>query len=398
MPSTRRSSTKQSPATLQTVLNHHGYTDDAKAAIKDTLSVMMKQERNTYACWDYLNAKKTNQASTSLHGHSADVNTKQAKKITVSDRQRVIDWCYDIIDECGLNRETMALAMNLADRFMCTPSAEQAELLLYHRGQYQLLVITALYVSVKINEPTCISSNDFAEVTHNTYTKTELEEMEQTLLRGLKWRCSVPTPQRIGMYIIELLKMHLIPSQAIRSDSPTWNFLEEEMAVQSQSAVRDYFFTTQRSSTIAAISFLNAMEQVNDVEYKTFMRAFISSVLRKFEFEDASTLLYSRHRLRSLVDTDREGAGGEGDSGSDGYSRRSCESDEEELSVLEDEETHSYRQVPNEQREDASSSPREDCKEQNQEAPLKRLDTHETSSLPSLGVSSTWLRYRRYSQ
>ena len=397
MPSTRRSSTKQSPAPLTTVLNHHEYSDDAKAAIEDTLSVMMKQEHTTYACWDYLNAEQIDQASTSLH--IADDEIKQAKKITVSDRQRVIDWCYDTIDVCELNRETVAVAMNLADRFMCTPSAEQTELV-YRRGQYQLLVITALYVSVKINEPTTFSSADFAAVTHNTYTKTELEEMEQTLLHGLGWRCSVHTPQQIGMCIIELLKMHIIPSQAISSDGPTWNFLEEELAFQSQSAVRDYFFTTERSSTIAAISFLNAIEQVNDVEYIAFMRTFISSVLKKFEFEDASTLLYSMHRLRSLIDADHEEAEGEDDddSNSDSCGRRSCESDEEELSVLEDEETHSYRQVPNEQREDASSSPREDCKEQNQEAPLKRLDTHETSSLPSLGVSSTWLRYRRYSQ
>ena len=60
--------------------------------------------------------------------------------------------------------------MNLADRFMCTPSAEQTELV-YRRGQYQLLVITALYVSVKINEPITFLSADFAAVTHNTYTK-----------------------------------------------------------------------------------------------------------------------------------------------------------------------------------------------------------------------------------
>ena len=51
---------------------------------------------------------------------------------------------------------------------------------------------------------------------------------------------------------------------------------------------------------MAAISVLNAIEQVNDIEYEPFMRTLIDEVLKKFEFEDASTLV-SRHRLRDLV-------------------------------------------------------------------------------------------------
>ena len=265
--------------------------DDAKAAITDALSVMMEQERTTYACHDYLCAT-TYQASS---------NT--STKITARDRQRVIDWCYEIIDQCHLNRETVAVAMNLADRFMHTPSTKRDELL-YNRGQYQLLIITALYVAVKINEPTIFSSAHFAAVTHDTYTATELEAMEQSLLTTLKWRCCVPTPQQIGMHILELLKLHLIPSKVIHPSSPTWKFLQEELAFQTQSALRHYFFTTELSSTVAAISVLNAIEQLNDIEYEPFMRTLIDEVLKKFEFEDASTLLNSRHRLRGLVVAD----------------------------------------------------------------------------------------------
>ena len=61
-------------------------------------------------------------------------------------------------------------------------------------------------------------------------------------------------------------------------------------------------FTTKRSSTVAAISVLNAIEELNDIEYEPFMRTLIDEVLKNFEFEDASTLsVYSRHRLRDLV-------------------------------------------------------------------------------------------------
>ena len=306
-------SSKQRSYSTMNPLRH----DDAKAAITDALSVMMKQERTTYACHDYLTAPKTHQASS---------NTPKIT-ITTSDRQRVIDWCYDIIDQCHLNRETMAVAMNLADRFMCTQTKRSNEIL-YHRGQYQLLIVTALYVAVKMNEPILFSSADFAAVTHDTYTATELEAMEQTLLTTLEWRCCVPTAQQIGMHILELLKLHLLASEIIRPSSSTWEFLEEELAFQTQTALRDYFFTTERSSTVAAISMLNAIEQVNDIEYEPLMRMLISKVLKKFEFEEASTLLYSRHRLRSLVvaeDNDCDLCDSE----------RSCESDE---ALIEDED------------------------------------------------------------
>ena len=70
-------SSKQRSYSTMNPLRH----DDARAAITDALSVMMKQERTTYACHDYPTAPKTHQASS---------NTPKIT-ITTSDRQRVID-------------------------------------------------------------------------------------------------------------------------------------------------------------------------------------------------------------------------------------------------------------------------------------------------------------------
>ena len=80
----------------------------------------------------------------------------------------------------------------------------------------------------------------------------------------------------------------------------TWDFICEEVAFQTQNSVRDYFFTLQRSSTVAAVSILNAIEQVNDIEYDPLMKTLIC-ILKMFDFADASTLLYSRHRLHAFI-------------------------------------------------------------------------------------------------
>ena len=106
----------------------------------------MKQERRTtYACHDYLNTTKTYQAS-----------INNMPNITASDRQRVIDWCYDIIDQCHLNRETIDVAMNLADQF-CVPRQSVAMRCCTIVVNISISSLQLCIVAGKMNEPTTFS-------------------------------------------------------------------------------------------------------------------------------------------------------------------------------------------------------------------------------------------------
>ena len=102
-------------------------SDYASAIIADSLSLMMEQECTTYACLDYFETKNNRLVE-------QEAICKEDKKITPDDRQKVVSWCYDIVDQCQLNRETVALAMNMVDRFMYTSSLHPDKML-YHRGQ-----------------------------------------------------------------------------------------------------------------------------------------------------------------------------------------------------------------------------------------------------------------------
>ena len=75
---------------------------------------------------------------------------------------------------------------------------------------------------------------------------------------------------------------------------------------------------------MAIISIINAIEQVNDIEFELLMRMLIVEVLKKFEVEDSSTLLYSRHQLCLLIEDCRgeiEAEGEDDDSNSDTSNR-----------------------------------------------------------------------------
>ena len=66
----------------------------------ESLSAMLHQETCNYTTADYLNHHSTSTATVVITEH---------------DRMKTVDWCYDIIDHCKLDRETVAIAMDIVD-------------------------------------------------------------------------------------------------------------------------------------------------------------------------------------------------------------------------------------------------------------------------------------------
>src|SRR6056300_402028 len=111
--------------------------------------------------------------------------------VTPDDRMLLVDWCYLVVDHCQFSRESVASAMEMADRFLSMPnnnmSAAAVNEALHDRNKFQLLIVTALYVSIKVNERVSVSSGLFAEMCKHAYTEEDIENMELTLLKGLEW-------------------------------------------------------------------------------------------------------------------------------------------------------------------------------------------------------------------
>mmetsp|Transcript_28432 Transcript_28432/g.61072 ORF Transcript_28432/g.61072 Transcript_28432/m.61072 type:complete len:338 (+) Transcript_28432:87-1100(+) len=278
------------------------------ASSADSLTSMLEQECTTYSCHDYLcHNDDDSSTSTSIssiisqHSHCHNSN-----RITPSDRMRIVDWCYDIVDKFQFDRETVAIAMNIADRFASTNPAT-----LRSRGQYQLVTITALYIAIKLNERSTFGSEDFTAASQGTYTVEDIEDMEIKILHGLSWRLCPPTGLQVGYRILSLLLSQLENTAdndndtTAKLDRGTWEFLRDEVAFQTESAVRDYFFTTQRPSTTAIAAIMNAIEQVNDHAYEHLTTALLR-VLREFAFDSTLALLEAREQLHCLVNEHEE--------------------------------------------------------------------------------------------
>jgi hypothetical protein len=119
--------------------------------------------------------------------------------------------------------------------------------------------------------------------------------MERILLSGLSWRCHSPTAHQIGLLILSLLLPYVdIPEV-------TWGFLMDEMKYLTELAVRDYYFCTQRTSTIALATIFNIISDSSTKERQEILGAFLRVIMECFEFDHPRHIAAARARLQCYV-------------------------------------------------------------------------------------------------
>ena len=272
-------------------------TDDLSRntdAVADSLSTMIKKEITSYSCC-----------------YDGYLDPSDPTMLTAAERTLLVDWCYGVVDHCQFSRELVASAMEMVDRFLSIPSnsddaARVCDEALRNESKLQLLAVTALYVSIKLNEKTVVSSEQFSsEVCHHVYSAKEIVDMERILLSGLSWRCHAPTAHQVGLSILSLLLPYVDIPEA------TWGFLMDEMKYLTELAVRDYYFSTRRASTIALAAIRNVISDSNTKKRRRVLRAFLRVITESFDFEGTEQITAARRRLKLLSGPATEAEGDE---------------------------------------------------------------------------------------
>jgi hypothetical protein len=252
----------------------------------DVLYVMMEQDI-THSCLDYLNDDDGDCIS-EVEVLTSDDHSSQ--KLTAGDRAQIVDWCYSLIDLCQLARSNVVMAMSIADRFMSnpnrllvsqfTPYLFSPQEIMYDCTMFQLLVVSVLYIAIKINEQVIFSIDNIAEVTRDIYTIEDIEAMERAILECLTWKVSAPTALEVGCTMLELMTPQM--QDIIDVNNELMGSIIKDLAFQTESAVRDYYLVaTERTSTIAIMALLNTIkynEKMSKAAQQCFLNA-MSNVL-----------------------------------------------------------------------------------------------------------------------
>ena len=179
--------------------------------------------------------------------------------------------------------------MSIADQFMSnpngllvsqfTPYSFSPQEIRHNRTMFQLLAVFALYTTIEINEQVIFSAENFAAATKGVYTAEEIEAMERTMLECLAWKVSAPTALEVGCTMLELMTPQV--QDVIDVNNELMGIIED-LAFQTECAVRDYHLVTaERTSTIAIMALLNAIkynENTSKAAQQRFLNA-LSNVL-----------------------------------------------------------------------------------------------------------------------
>ncbi|XP_034039202.1 G2/mitotic-specific cyclin-B2-like [Thalassophryne amazonica] len=110
----------------------------------------------------------------------------QGYEITGSMRALLIDWLVQVHSRFQLLQETLYLTVAILDRFLQVQPVTRKKL--------QLAGVTAMLVASKYEEMYSPEVGDFAYITDNAFTKSQILEMEQMILKTLKFDLGRPLP------------------------------------------------------------------------------------------------------------------------------------------------------------------------------------------------------------
>ncbi|CAD6185691.1 unnamed protein product [Caenorhabditis auriculariae] len=115
---------------------------------------------------------------------------RRQREVTVEMRAILVDWFCDVAVEYALSQETIHLAVSIVDRVL--------SLFMVEKSRLQLVGTTALMIASKYEEIFPPELKDFAHITDDSFTTSQILMMEQYLLNQLGFVVGAPTVSWFG--------------------------------------------------------------------------------------------------------------------------------------------------------------------------------------------------------
>jgi len=103
-------------------------------------------------------------------------------------RAVLVDWLVEVQIQFKLLQETLFTTVDTIDRFLAVEGKTIA------RTKLQLVGVSAMFLTAKIEEVYAPALSDFVYITDNAYTESEIRQMELRIVRALKFDLCQPIP------------------------------------------------------------------------------------------------------------------------------------------------------------------------------------------------------------
>jgi Cyclin len=206
-----------------------------RSQIMDRLKAMRIQEASTaYRCSDYLS---------SLPSESHHVDSWC--------RSKMVGWCFQVVDCIGFHRETVLYAIAYVDRFLSL-NTQRSQSVLQDRQQFQLAIMTALFIAIKLHERKIIDVSLMVDFSRGVFTRDDFMRMESDLLAGLNWRLTGPTAISFLQHFA-----HLMPFQEYGISTCD---IVEMARYRIELSTNDYSITSHSPSKVAVAALISSIK------------------------------------------------------------------------------------------------------------------------------------------
>lgn len=202
--------------------------DDTLARIQ----AMCRQEDEVSTCINYLQFSYNN---------SVDVNSRTA----------MVAWCQQLQKKLKLSPETTSFAISFFDRYLSSGKGKSRQTL-QDKYKFQLVSITAFYISVKLYEKTELTVDTLVKICKGYYAKPDIIETEEEILFALDYRLATPLPIH---FVKDYIKM--LPSEIDTSD------ILDECQEKIKDTEKDIYYTFCKPSVVGAYCILNVLVNKN---------------------------------------------------------------------------------------------------------------------------------------
>jgi len=199
---------------------------------------------------------------------------------------------YIVVDTYRIDREVVASAWNLFDRFISRQTKEGIR-----KERVGVILVTCLLLAIKMKvhkfpegEMADNLANDLCTLVgrENVCTPQQISAMEKELLKTLDWKVNAPTMQDFVRLYVDL---HPLGKLGARSDTFVAQYLHEITRYQVEQAIyKQELMMNYKPSIIAFAAMLRVEEQLDNNVLPTNVRETETLLLhRELKLEPAET-------------------------------------------------------------------------------------------------------------
>ena len=123
-------------------------------------------------------------------------------------RERVAQWCYDVLDYLEESRDVASVAMNIIDRYLAVLSKESSSSLIVGEFDYEVISFTALFLAIRVsgsNKELEISELLELSSSSGAPQARHILSAGNSMLEKLSWDHQILTPNAFLMELVGLL-------------------------------------------------------------------------------------------------------------------------------------------------------------------------------------------------